>query len=151
MPLKRRSATSSAQPPEPLTYFVDRDVGVHEVPDVLRALGARVELHRDHFPHDAPDAEWIVYATQRRWVIITQDRKIQRRAHERAVVLAARARYFCLAGGSRRGIETAALVSQHFATIDRTARSTSAPIIARVTQAGVRIYEFESSVWRAVR
>jgi hypothetical protein len=149
--LKRRSVTSFEPPAEPLTYFVDRDVGIHEVPDALRSLGANVELHRDHFPDDAPDIAWIPYATERSWVIITQDRGIQRRPHERQAVLSSGARYFCLAGGSRRGVETAALIVEHFAITDALARAMKPPIIARITQAGVRFYDFVSGEWEVVR
>jgi predicted nucleotidyltransferase len=40
-----------------LTFFVDRSLGAHDVPDARRATGARVEIHDDHF---APDPEVVV-------------------------------------------------------------------------------------------
>jgi hypothetical protein len=34
-------------------------LGRHTVPSALRAAGAHVEAHADHFPEDAPDDVWL--------------------------------------------------------------------------------------------
>lgn len=149
--MTKRSGTSSEPPPEPLTYFIDRDLGIHDVPAALRAEGAIVELHRDHFPDDAEDVEWISFAAERGWVILTQDRNIQRRPHERAAVIAAGARYFCVSGGARRSEETAAMVAVQFRWIDGLARAMDPPIVARVTKSGVRFWDAAESGWVFVR
>ena len=147
---KKRSATSF-EPPEPLTYFVDRDLGIRDVPAAVRASGARVELHRDHFPDDAPDVEWIPYAAERGWVILTQDRGIGRRPNERDLVLSTKAMYVCVAGGSRRGVETAAMIAGHFAIVDGLVRAQPRPLIARVNLAGVLLWDDKAKTWVQVR
>lgn len=149
--MTKRSATSSEERPEPLTYFIDRDLGIRDVPAALRAAGAIVELHRDHFAHDTPDIEWIAFAAERGWVILTQDRNIQRRPHERAAVIAARARYFCVSGGTRRSEETAAMVADQFRWMDGLARAMDPPIVARVTKSGVRFWNATDEKWIPVR
>jgi hypothetical protein len=50
----------------------------------LRAAGARVEVHIDHFPQDAADADWIPEVGRRGWVLITKDENIRRNPLERA-------------------------------------------------------------------
>jgi hypothetical protein len=40
-------------------FFVDRSLGKHVVPDALRAAGAHVEVHDDHFAQDALDEVWL--------------------------------------------------------------------------------------------
>lgn len=42
-----------------LTFFLDFQIGRYVVADALRAAGAQVEVHIDHFPQAAPDTEWI--------------------------------------------------------------------------------------------
>lgn len=148
---KKRSGTSSEPPPEPRTYFVDRDLGIRAVPNAVREAGGRVELHGDHFPQDAPDVEWIPYAARRGWVILTQDRGIHRRPHERNAVIAAKTCYVCVSGGSRRGRDTAAMISKHFGWIDGLARATRPPLVVRVTQSGLRLWDDKTKSWSAVR
>jgi hypothetical protein len=121
------------------------------VPNAVRAAGARVELHRDHFDQEAADVTWIPYAAKRGWVILTQDRAIQRHPHEQAAVLAAAAKYFCVAGGSRRGQETADMIAAHFHWIDGIARAMPAPLIARVTRSGVRFRDLRTGEWVPAR
>ena len=48
-----------------LVFFVDRSLGKHIVAQALRAAGARVEVHDDHFPQDATDVEWLTCAGTR--------------------------------------------------------------------------------------
>ena len=57
---KRGSGASSAsgKQREP-TFFIDKCLGLHVVPDALRACGANVELKTDHFPPDTLDVEWL--------------------------------------------------------------------------------------------
>jgi hypothetical protein len=45
-----RAASSRGVKP---VFFVDRSLGKHVVPGALRAAGARVEVHDDHFPQNA--------------------------------------------------------------------------------------------------
>lgn len=40
-----------------LTFFLDYQMGRYVVAEALRAAGARVEVHIDHFPQNAPDTE----------------------------------------------------------------------------------------------
>ena len=58
--------------PDPV-LFLDECLGANEVPDALRAAGARVELHRDHFGPATPDEEWLASTGRNGWVVVTKD------------------------------------------------------------------------------
>lgn len=78
--------------------------------EALRAAGATVELHRDHFAPDAPDVEWLTEAGRRGWVVLTKDDAIRRNPLERRALLAANVRAFILTSQSMSGPDMADLV-----------------------------------------
>ena len=41
-----------------LVFFTDRDLGTL-FPEILKDAGFAVERHRDHFPPDCPDEQWL--------------------------------------------------------------------------------------------
>lgn len=90
------------------TFYVDRCLG-KVVVTALRAAGATVEAHDDHFAQDAPDERWIPDVAERGWVILTKDKNIRRRAGERETVVTAQARIITLTSGNMRGPVMAAL------------------------------------------
>lgn len=45
----------------------------------MKAAGYRCEVHDDYFKQDAPDEEWIEFASQRNWVILTRDNSARHR------------------------------------------------------------------------
>ena len=53
------NAARSAAHLQALTFFLDYQIGRFVVADALRAAGARVEVHMEHFAQNAPDIEWI--------------------------------------------------------------------------------------------
>jgi hypothetical protein len=56
-----------------LTFFLDHHIGRYKVAQLLRAAGANVEVHLDHFGGDIADIEWIPEVARRNWVLITKD------------------------------------------------------------------------------
>ena len=40
-----------------VTFFLDHQIGRYQVAMALRAAGAKVEVHLDHFSGDAPDSD----------------------------------------------------------------------------------------------
>lgn len=114
-------------------FFLDRSVGKHHVPEALRAAGANVELHDDHFPADTADAEWIVEVSRRGWAIITKDRRIRYRPLELAAVVAARARLFALTSGNLTGSAMADVLVLHVARMERIVAAERPPFVARIS------------------
>jgi len=86
--LKKRSARkrSGRQPDLPI-LFVDRCLGRAKIPDAIRALGIRVEVHTDHFEPDADDIEILRTCGERGWTFLTKDQRITRDPAEVAAPL----------------------------------------------------------------
>ena len=135
--MKRRSAASS-EPPE-LVFFIDRSLGKHKVADALRAAGALVELHDNHFPPDAKDADWLPVIGGKRWILLTKDDRIRYREHERKSLLDSGVRSFVLTNRNLSGDEMAALFVQNLPKMTRIARRERGAFIAAVTWTGVRV------------
>lgn len=102
-------------------------------------MGAVVEVHSDHFPHDIPDAEWLPVVGEREWVVLTNDKRIRYRRIERDALLAAGIRAFVLTVGHLSIAAATATWERHLRKIERLAVSTPAPFIAHVGPARVTI------------
>src|SRR4051794_22134213 len=72
---------------EPFTFFVDRSLGRVTVPNALRKVGLKVEVHADHFDHDAPDTEWLRRCGEEGWVVLAKDRAIKKNPLERQALI----------------------------------------------------------------
>ncbi len=97
--------------------------------DALKELGARVELHRDHFPDDAEDVDWLPVIARREWVILTKD---QYNSLERHAIKNARGRAFMLVRAELQGNEQASIISHALPAMLRMLDLTAAPFIAKI-------------------
>jgi predicted nuclease of predicted toxin-antitoxin system len=131
----RRSAASSGQPE--VTFFIDRSLGKHVVPEALRAAGALVEIHDDHFAPDTADDVWLRSVAQRGWVVLTKDKAIRYRKNEKAAVVAASGRLFVVTAGNITGAEIAAAFVRALPRIHRLLWNQPPPFIATVSASGV--------------
>jgi hypothetical protein len=78
-------------------YFTDRDLGIR-FPEILRSAGLRVERHRDHFAHDAPDDQWLGTVGERGWIALTHNRRIRYTPNERDAVMRNRVALLMIVG-----------------------------------------------------
>lgn len=95
----KKSTTRSGTNLESLslyTFFLDRALQSYALRDALKELGARVQMHRDHFKEDAEDIDWLPIIARRQWVILTKD---QCNWLERRAIRNARGRAFLLVRG----------------------------------------------------
>jgi hypothetical protein len=104
---------------------------------VLRAAGARVEVHLDHFAGDTPDIEWIPEVARRGWVLITKDQNIRRNPLERATYEAARLRGFVATGKDMNGEELGRLLTQCLPGMVRRAAGRPGPLLFTISRTGV--------------
>ena len=118
------------------TFYVDRCLG-KTVPRELRAAGALVEAHDDHFAQNALDDDWIPQVTARGWVILTKDKNIRRAGGERETVLLSNSRVITLASGNMRGAAMAALFVSRIAEMEQLAASHPPPFVAVLGTSGV--------------
>ncbi len=76
------------------------------------SLGARVERAGEAFPFGAPDTVWLAGCGERRWVALTRDRNIRRRALERRAIRESGAAIFVFVAGEATSGETADSVAR---------------------------------------
>jgi hypothetical protein len=141
---RKRSDTKSGWPPEPITFFVDRSLGLHVAEQVRAAAasyGATVEFHKDHFEDDTPDEVWLTTVGAKGWVVLTKDKAIRRKQAEREALMAAKVRQFTLGSGNMTGAQMAELLVQNLTKMARLVKKQAAPFIARVARDGVHLYE----------
>lgn len=94
--MRRSGANFGQKQPDPLTFFIDRNLGKHTIADILRKAGALVEVHDDHFPPNAPDHEWLPVVGEKGWVVLTKDKRIRYRGLELKALEDARVKAFVL-------------------------------------------------------
>ncbi|HEX8847731.1 MAG TPA: hypothetical protein VF791_24030, partial [Pyrinomonadaceae bacterium] len=89
-------------------------------------MGARVEMHREHFKEDADDTEWLPTIAARKWVILSKD---QYNYLERLAIKNAGGRAFLLVPGGLKGVEQAAIISKELPEMLRILDLTKPPFI----------------------
>ena len=134
---KKQSGLNLLLPPEPLVFFVDRSLGRRIIPGALRAVGATVELHDDHFPQDAQDQVWLAEAGKRSWAVLTKDKHIRHRTLEIQALITAKVRAFVLAArGDLSGAEIGQIFVKALPAMRRLCASVSPPFVAHVGRDG---------------
>jgi len=83
-------------------FSVDRSLGRHTVARALRAAGALVEVHDDHFAQNAPDEVWLPEVGRRDWAVLTKDERIRYRDAETNAAIAAGVALFIFTGRGMR-------------------------------------------------
>ncbi len=120
-----------------LTFFLDYQMGRYVVAEALRAAGARVEVHIDHFPQNAPDTEWLPEVGKRGWVVITRDQNIRRNPLERAEYERAKVRGFVVTGKDMGGAELAGLLVRSLRGMTARAAGRPGPLLFTISRGGV--------------
>jgi PIN like domain len=115
-----------------ITIFIDRAISQKAVPEALRAAGAKVERHIDHFPPESPDIEWLPVVSQYGWVVLTKDSRIGRNPLEVMAIAQANARVFILASGNLKLQDMADILVDSLEKIVRLTQGNPAPFIAKI-------------------
>ena len=115
---------------------MDRSLGRVTVPAALRKIGLKVEVHADHFAHDAPDTEWLERCGEERWIVLAKDRAIKKNPLERqAIFTHGLAAFFVLNSGAT-GEENAQAIVKGVKKIVGILENQRRPFIARITSDG---------------
>jgi PIN like domain len=134
---KKQSALNLPSLPEPLVLFVDRSLGRHIIPDALRAAGAQVELHDDHFSQGEHDEVWLAEAGNRGWVVLTKDKHLRYRAVETNALMLAKVRAFVLtARGDLSGAEIGQIFVKALPEMSKLCATGLRPFVAHVSRDG---------------
>lgn len=119
-----------------LTFYLDYQIGRYVVADALRAAGACVEVHIDHFAQNAPDVEWLPEVGRRGWVLITKDEHIHRNLLEREAYKTAGVRGFVVTGKDMAGVDLAALLVAHLHGMVRRVSGRPGPLLFTLSRGG---------------
>lgn len=134
---KKRSASNSAAPPEPITLFVDRCAWSRPLGEALAKIGAKYIAHHQRFAPDAPDEEWLAVAGREAWIVLTRDKHIRRRPTELEAFREHKVIVFVLAAGNASAAETADLVTRLYDKIQWLATQAKPPVMYSVTRSGI--------------
>ena len=122
-------------------FFVDRSLGRHLVPRLLRADGWSLVTLAEHYgipqDEDVDDVEWLELAGQTGWPVLMKDEKIRYRPAERAAVVAHGVRAFCLTSGNLTAQQMADVFMVHKELIWQLGAEPGAKLFA-VSREGVR-------------
>ena len=136
MPSAASAAQREAERLASLVFFLDHQIGRYVVAEALRAAGAQVQVHLDHFPGDKPDPEWIPEVGHRGWVLITKDQNIRRNPLERAAYEAAKLRGFIVTGKDMGGKELAELLVRSLPGMVRRVADRNGPLLFTISRGG---------------
>lgn len=124
------------RPPEEPVYFLDRCLGSKVVADALRAAGAKVEVHCDHYADNCPDQDWLRDVGPKGWIVLTKDKWIKRRELERRALEVAGVAAFVLAAKDLKGDQIAAIFVEALPRLREIALAYARPLLGTVTRAG---------------
>ncbi len=121
--------------------FLDRSLGRHQVPDLLRASGLRLrtlsEVYGTPADETVADVDWLEIAGASGWAVLMKDQRIRYRPVERQALIAHSVRAFCLTGGNLRA---AGMAAQFLAAIGpmTSACAEPGPFLYAVSPRGLR-------------
>ncbi len=119
-----------SRPPDPPTFFVDRDLGPTFFDRIASDGRFRVEFHDHHFQDPTTDdSVWLRLVAERNWIAVTHDKKI--RAHHREIIGTHAAKVLIIVG-TRAMAEHAANFLATYPRIDRFVRDRAGPYTAKV-------------------
>ncbi|MGE0373758.1 MAG: hypothetical protein AB7Q01_18010 [Gammaproteobacteria bacterium] len=136
MPSAASAAQREAARLASTTFFLDHQIGRYTVAEALRAAGANVVVHLDHFAGNAPDTEWIPEVGRRGWVLITKDQNIRRNPLERMAYERARVRGFVVTGKDMGGKELGELLVRCLPGMLRRAAGRPGPLLFTISHGG---------------
>lgn len=71
------SGTNSTKPLDSLTFFTDQDTSCEVLIGELISAGATVVKLRDMYDPDAPDEKWLEEVSQKKWLILSRNKRIR--------------------------------------------------------------------------
>ena len=101
-----------------------------------------MEIHDDHFPITAVDADLLPAMANRGWVFLTQDGRIRYRPVEIGALREAGLAAFVVSSGNLSADDTVAVLERARRRIKRALESQPRPFVARIAKDGsVRVLE----------
>ena len=119
-----------------MTFLFDENIP-QAIVIALRALGHDVAHVYEHGLRSTADPEIFEFVGQRGWILVTRDKKIRKKPHERAAYLAAGIGIFVYTGSSERSLdEQMVLVLRTIADLEQSAERNQPPYIFGISDLG---------------
>ena len=119
-----------------MTFLIDENLS-HRIAGALKALGKPVEHVTQILPQGTPDEVIFSEVSRRGWFLLTQDRKIMRRKHQREAMIQAGVGAFIFCGRTQRSVdEQMIMVLRRYDEIEGLAFRTPLPFIYTIPDRG---------------
>jgi hypothetical protein len=136
---RRRSKKRSTSNNQPLlkgfTLYLCNCVDYDEVVNALDRGGIRYQRHRNHFPPDVADTELLRKVGQRRWILITADKRQRLNPLERQAIVQYRVRQFVIVAPSIGSIGELLLSVR--GKVRNICKKNAGPFVAAISAAGI--------------
>ena len=118
------------------TFFLDRGLGKHQVPNALRSAGETVICHDELYTQTTSDVDWLQAEAGKGNLILTKDEAIGRNPLEKAMVKGSGAKVFALSSASMTGPDMATAFVNARHRMKQFAKKHKGPFIAKVDRSG---------------
>jgi predicted nuclease of predicted toxin-antitoxin system len=135
--LKKQSvASSTAKLLESFPFFLDANLGKHQIAAILRASGEQVIVHDEYFPEGTKDEVWLSEVGSKGWVVLTKDDQIRYHRTEVDAIRRFGARVLILPRGNIKAADLGKIILNSMPHIKRFVQRTPAPFIGRLSPFG---------------
>jgi hypothetical protein len=104
--------------------------------EALEKAGAIVKKHKDYFPPEALDVDWLMEVSKLDWVVLTKDKKIGSRPLEVDAIARAGVKVFILVSGDLSSQQMADVFANSLEKLKGIAKGNKAPFIAKIYKSG---------------
>lgn len=122
--------------PQSITFFIDRCLCSKVIISALKGAGLTIEVHHDHFDHNAQDVIWLPEVGKKDWVVLTKDSAIINNCLERIAVASAQIKLFTFASQNLTGEEMAEIFLKAIVSMQRFVHKHPSPFIAKIYRDG---------------
>jgi PIN domain-containing protein len=99
-------------------------------------MGVKHERHLEHFPRGTPDQDWLPMVGQKKWALLTADKRIRYNILEKKALAECGVKEFVFASGNLSGEEMAVALERALPKMVRMAGRTEPPFVAAITRLG---------------
>jgi hypothetical protein len=128
-------------------YLIDRSLGGRDLQEVLRNRGEVADRVVDFFPHDdetgVNDVEWLAFAGQNGYAVLSKDKRMRRLSKERTVICEHSLLVFCVTNQQIPGPEIVSRFLSNWPRIAEIAENATTPSFYGVHSRGVEPLELD--------
>ena len=123
--------------PEEFTLYLDENLcNARAILAVLSRLGVEHERHLSHFPRGTRDEVWLPRVGQKKWALLTADKRIRYNLLEKKALSEHSVMEFVFASGNLSGEEMGEALEKALPKMKRLAIRTKPPFVAAITRLG---------------